>query len=254
MINALDLSFSYENEGAVTKVLEKINIDINKGEFVAVLGRNGSGKSTFAKLMNAILLPSGGKVYVCGTDSSEKDKTLEIRKNVGMVFQNPDNQLVATVVEEDVAFGPENLGIDPEEIRERIDWALGVVEMSEYKNAAPHHLSGGQKQRIAIAGILAMKPKCIVLDEPTAALDALAESKLYSDFDKLIGGKTAVYISHRLSSTQFCKHVAMFRDGRLEEYGTHDELMKRGGAYAEMFRIQAQYYVDDAGKEVPANV
>ncbi len=172
IIRAEALRFSYTSaEGVAPVVLDGVDLSIQEGTFVAVLGHNGSGKSTLAKHMNAILLPSGGKVYVDGIDTVDEDRLLDIRRTVGMVFQNPDNQIVANVVEEDVAFGPENLGVSSPEIRRRVDQDLQQVGMYEYRTHAPHLLSGGQKQRIAIAGIIAMEPTCIVLDEPTAMLD-----------------------------------------------------------------------------------
>ena len=172
-IKAENLNFWYSNEtnGNIKKVLKDINLEIKPGEFVAVLGHNGSGKSTLAKHMNAILLPMGGKMWVDGIDTADESRLFEIRQRVGMVFQNPDNQIVATIVEEDVAFAPENLGVPPEEIRRRVDYALKAVGMYEYREHAPHQLSGGQKQRVAIAGVIAMRPDVIVLDEPTAMLD-----------------------------------------------------------------------------------
>ena len=172
-IEAKSISFSYrvEDNQKPVNVFENLNVTIREGEMTAVLGHNGSGKSTFAKHLNAILLPSGGKVYVDGIDTADEQRLYDIRQKVGMVFQNPDNQIVATVVEEDVAFGLENIGVPPKEMRERVDRALMDVGIYEYKKHAPHRLSGGQKQRVAIAGIIAMRPKCIVLDEPTAMLD-----------------------------------------------------------------------------------
>ena len=174
IIQTKDLRFSYPAaEGVTPVVLDGVSLDIEEGTFVAVLGHNGSGKSTLAKHMNAILLPSGGAVYVDGIDTADENRLLELRRTVGMVFQNPDNQIVANVVEEDVAFAPENLGVPPSEIRQRVDDALKAVNMYGYREHAPHLLSGGQKQRVAIAGVIAMRPRCIVLDEPTAMLDPM---------------------------------------------------------------------------------
>ena len=198
IIKAENLSFSYESEGAEVKVFENLNIDIDEGEFVAVLGHNGSGKSTFAKHLNAILTPKSGRVTVCGIDTADESRLFELRKNVGMVFQNPDNQIVATVVEEDVAFGLENLGVPREEMRRRVDEALKVVRMYDYRTHAPHLLSGGQKQRVAIAGILAMEPRCIVLDEPTAMLDPIGRDEVMETVRRLNREKgiTIVLITH----------------------------------------------------------
>ena len=171
MIQTKDLCFEYQGEEQNTQVLKQMNLSIRKGEFIAVLGHNGSGKSTLAKHFNSILIPTSGTVYVEGIDTSQEELVFDVRQRVGMVFQNPDNQIVATLVEEDVAFAPENLGVPPEEIRSRVDYSLKAVGMYEYRNRAPHQLSGGQKQRVAIAGIIAMQPDCIVLDEATAMLD-----------------------------------------------------------------------------------
>ncbi len=198
MIKAENLSFSYQGDEGAVEVLKKLNIDIAGGEFVAILGHNGSGKSTFAKQLNAILTPSGGKVSVFGIDTSDDGSVFELRKNVGMVFQNPDNQIVATVVEEDVAFGLENLGVPREEMRRRVDEALKTVRMYDYRLHAPHLLSGGQKQRVAIAGILAMEPKCIVLDEPTAMLDPSGRAEVMETVRRLNREKgiTIIHITH----------------------------------------------------------
>ena len=197
MIEIKDLSYSYDSD-SLKMALNGVSAEIPQGQFVAVLGHNGSGKSTMAKHLNSILLPSGGKVYIDGMDTADENLLLEIRKRVGMVFQNPDNQIVATVVEEDVAFGPENLGIAPEEIRKRVDFALETVGMTEFKDAQPHNLSGGQKQRISIAGIIAMMPKYIVLDEPTAMLDPKGRAEVMKTIKKLNKeqGITVVLITH----------------------------------------------------------
>ena len=201
IINVEDVRFSYITaEGVAPIVLDGVTLDIEEGSFVAVLGHNGSGKSTLAKHMNAILLPTGGKVYVDGMDTADEDKLLDIRRTVGMVFQNPDNQIVANVVEEDVAFAPENLGVPPEEIRRRVDDALKAVGMYQYREHAPHLLSGGQKQRIAIAGVIAMEPRCIVLDEPTAMLDPIGRADVLRTIKTLNRerGVTVVLITHHV--------------------------------------------------------
>lgn len=171
MIKSENVTFKYERLEGVTEVLKGINLHIKDGEFVVLMGHNGSGKSTFAKLLNGILLPNSGSLYVAGMDTSDDANLWPIREKAGMIFQNPDNQIVATIVEEDVAFGPENLGVASEEIRDRVDRVLKIVDMDGYHKRPPHMLSGGQKQRIAIAGVLAMQPACIILDEPTAMLD-----------------------------------------------------------------------------------
>ena len=186
IIRTDELRFSYTTaEGVAPVVLDGVSLEIEEGSFVAVLGHNGSGKSTLAKHMNAILLPSGGAVYVDGIDTRDEARLLDIRRTVGMVFQNPDNQIVANVVEEDVAFAPENLGVPPAEIRQRVDEALKAVGMYEFREHAPHLLSGGQKQRVAIAGVIAMQPRCIVLDEPTAMLDPVGRREVMETVKRL---------------------------------------------------------------------
>ena len=218
IINVEDVRFSYITaEGVAPIVLDGVTLDIDEGSFVAVLGHNGSGKSTLAKHMNAILLPTGGKVYVDGMDTADEDKLLDIRRTVGMVFQNPDNQIVANVVEEDVAFAPENLGVPPEEIRRRVDKALKTVGMYEFREHAPHLLSGGQKQRVAIAGVLAMAPRCIVLDEPTAMLDPRGRREVMETIQKLNReyGITVVLITHYMDEAAQCDRVIVMDSGKV---------------------------------------
>lgn len=213
-----DLTFRYTTEeGVAPTVLDGVSLSIQPGEFVAVLGHNGSGKSTLAKHFNAILLPSGGKVYVDGMDTCDEDKLLDIRRRVGMVFQNPDNQIVASVVEEDVAFGPENLGVPSAEIRERVDAALAAVGMTEYARHAPHLLSGGQKQRVAIAGVLAMRPRCIVLDEPTAMLDPVGRKEVLDTVKRLNREQniTVVLITHHMDEAAQAGRVVVMHDGHI---------------------------------------
>ncbi len=218
-IHIRGLEFSYVNEleepPVVNKVLKGIDLDIEKGEFVAVLGHNGSGKSTLAKCINAINLPEKGEVVVDGLDTIQEDNLLPIRKRVGMVFQNPDNQIVATIVEEDVAFALENLGVEPSEIRRRVDEALQTVGMYEYRMHAPHKLSGGQKQRVAIAGILAMKPDCIVLDEPTAMLDPKGRNEVLKTIKMLNKeqGVTIVLITHYMEEAAQADRVVVIEGG-----------------------------------------
>ena len=212
------LTFRYTTEeGVAPTVLDGLTLSIQPGEFVAVLGHNGSGKSTLAKHFNAILLPSGGKVYVDGMDTCGEDKLLDIRRQVGMVFQNPDNQIVASVVEEDVAFGPENLGVPSAEIRERVDRALKAVRMTEYARHAPHLLSGGQKQRVAIAGVLAMRPRCIVLDEPTAMLDPVGRREVLDTIRYLNReqGITVVLITHHMDEAAQADRLIVMHDGHI---------------------------------------
>ncbi|MCI7095654.1 MAG: energy-coupling factor transporter ATPase [Clostridiales bacterium] len=224
MIRAEHLSFSYPgvDDTPGVRVFADLDFRVEEGSFVAVLGSNGCGKSTLAKHFNAILLPSGGKVYVCGYDTADEDKLIAIRRNVGMVFQNPDNQIVANVVEEDVAFGPENLGISSAEIRRRVDQALAQVGMSEYAQHAPHLLSGGQKQRIAIAGIIAMEPRCIVLDEPTAMLDPRGRREVMDTITKLNREKkiTVVLITHHMDEAAQAQRVVVMHQGGIAADGT----------------------------------
>ena len=238
ILETKDLRFSYaSDEGSAPIVLDGVNIAIEEGSFVAVLGHNGSGKSTLAKHMNAILLPSGGTVYVDGIDTADESKLLDIRRTVGMVFQNPDNQIVANVVEEDVAFAPENLGVPPEEIRQRVDDALKAVNMYEYREHAPHLLSGGQKQRIAIAGVIAMAPRCIVLDEPTAMLDPTGRADVLRTLKTLNRerGVTVILITHHMDeAAQADRLIVMAKgkvvaDGAPKEVFSHVEELKAVG-------------------------
>lgn len=223
IIQTQDLRFSYTTEeGVAPIILDGVNLNIETGSFVAILGHNGSGKSTLAKHMNAILLPSGGKVYVDGIDTVDEDKLIDIRRTVGMVFQNPDNQIVANVVEEDVAFAPENLGYPSKEIRERVDLALKLVGMSEYATHAPHLLSGGQKQRIAIAGVIAMRPRCLVLDEPTAMLDPVGRSEVMATIKDLNrrAGVTVVLITHHMDEAAQADRLVVMSKGKIVADGT----------------------------------
>ena len=225
------LAYSYpgvENTPGIA-VFKDMNFDVEEGSFVAVLGANGCGKSTLAKHFNAILLPSGGKVWVCGLDTADEEKLIPIRRNVGMVFQNPDNQIVANVVEEDVAFGPENLGISSPEIRHRVDKALKQVGMFEYREHAPHLLSGGQKQRVAIAGIFAMEPKCIVLDEPTAMLDPRGRREVMETILRLNREKgiTVVLITHHMDEAAQAQRVVVMSGGTIAADGTPQEVFSQ---------------------------
>ena len=210
-------------------VFEDMNLTVEQGGFVAVLGTNGCGKSTLAKHFNSILLPTGGKVYVCGIDTSNEERVMSVRRNVGMVFQNPDNQIVANVVEEDVAFGPENLGIASPEIRHRVDKALKQVGMYEYREHAPHLLSGGQKQRIAIAGVIAMEPKCIVLDEPTAMLDPRGRREVIETIGRLNREKgiTVVLITHHMDEAAKADRVVVLHKGQVAADGTPREVFSQ---------------------------
>jgi len=237
---AKQLWFHYTDEnGERTSpdILKDISLSIQKGDFVALLGHNGSGKSTFAKHMNAILLPSAGTMTVDGIDTQDEEQRFTLRSHVGMVFQNPDNQIVATIVEEDVAFGPENLGIPPEEIRKRVDDALKAVDMYEYRQHAPSQLSGGQKQRVAIAGIIAMRPDCIVLDEPTAMLDPSGRQEVMKTIQMLNRdfGITVVLITHYMEEAAQANRVIVMDDGKVvlddtpSEVFSHVEELKRLG-------------------------
>ena len=218
IIETQQLTFAYTGaEGVAPLVLDGVDLQIQDGSFVAVLGHNGCGKSTLAKHFNAILLPSGGKVYVDKMDTADEEETLDIRRTVGMVFQNPDNQIVASIVEEDVAFAPENLGVEPAEIRRRVDEALAAVGMSEYADHAPHLLSGGQKQRVAIAGVLAMRPRCIVLDEPTAMLDPIGREEVIRTIQKLNReqGVTVVLITHHMDEAAKADRLIVMDHGKV---------------------------------------
>lgn len=217
LIEIKNLAFRYGQDEEEPLVLKDIGLEIGSGEFVAVIGPNGSGKSTLAKHLNALLVPTRGAVLVDGMDTRLKEYTWSIRQRVGMVFQNPDNQIVATVVEEDVAFGPENLGIKAEEIRRRVDLALGEVRMGDYAKNAPHALSGGQKQRVAIAGVLAMKPRCIVLDEPTAMLDPVGRFEVLETVRRLCDeeGITIVYVTHFMEEASLADRVVVLSEGRI---------------------------------------
>ena len=229
IISAQDVRFSYVTaEGVAPIVLGGVSLDIEEGSFVAVLGHNGSGKSTLAKHMNAILLPTGGKVYVSGMDTNEDHLLLNIRRTVGMVFQNPDNQIVANVVEEDVAFAPENLGVPSDEIRRRVDDALKAVGMYEYREHAPHLLSGGQKQRIAIAGVIAMQPRCIVLDEPTAMLDPIGRADVLRTIKTLNRerGVTVVLITHHMDEAAQADRLVVMAKGKVIADGTPKEVFQ----------------------------
>lgn len=230
-ISVEHLSYSYPgvDDTPGTVVFQDMNLWVEEGSFVAVLGGNGCGKSTLAKHFNSILLPCGGKVFVCGMDTSDEELLIRIRRNVGMVFQNPDNQIVANVVEEDVAFGPENLGVASPVIRQRVDQALKQVGMEEYREHAPHLLSGGQKQRIAIAGVIAMEPKCIVLDEPTAMLDPQGRREVLETVQRLNREKgiTVVLITHHMDEAAKADRVVVLHQGIVKMDGTPKEVFSQ---------------------------
>ena len=262
ILQAQDLTFRYTTaEGVAPTVLDQVNLDIETGSFVAILGHNGSGKSTFAKHLNAILLPSGGKVYVDGMDTADDNLLLDIRRRVGMVFQNPDNQIVASVVEEDVAFGPENLGVPSAEIRRRVDEALRAVGMTEYAHHAPHLLSGGQKQRVAIAGVLAMRPKCIVLDEPTAMLDPVGRREVLDTICTLNRelGMTVVLITHHMDEAARAQRLVVMDNGHVVMDGPPGQVFQH---VVELRRLGLEvpdsvallYELRRAGLDVPLDV
>ncbi|WP_054739469.1 energy-coupling factor transporter ATPase [Cellulosilyticum ruminicola] len=234
LIEAKNIVFEYYNydengeKKDTIKALNHINLSIEEGEFVVILGHNGSGKSTFAKHLNAILTPKEGTLFVRGIDATKEENVWDVRKEIGMVFQNPDNQIVATIIEEDVAFGPENLGVEPAEIRKRVDEALETVGMSEYKRLSPNQLSGGQKQRIAIAGVIAMKPKCIVFDESTAMLDPIGRRQVMETMQKLNKeyGITIIHITHYMQEAILADRIVVIEKGEVLLQGTPKEVFK----------------------------
>ncbi len=229
-IEVKNVSFSYEEEQQENKtVLDNVSLSIEKGEFVAILGRNGSGKSTLAKLLNMILVPNEGQIYIDGiniTEDASDELMLKVRKKIGMVFQNPDNQIFATIVEEDVAFGPENLGVESAEIRRRVDEALATVDMSAYARHAPHKLSGGQKQRVAIAGVLAMDPECIIFDESTSMLDPHGRAEICAVMQKLNKerGKTIIHITHNMDEAELADRIIVLDDVGIRLEGSPREV------------------------------
>lgn len=239
-IRAENLTFEYSRQDASgaelkTKAIDGISFTIEKGSFTAIIGQNGSGKSTLAKNMNGLLIPTQGKIYVDGMDTSLEENLWPVRQRVGMVFQNPDNQIVSAIVEDDVAFGPENLGIEPEEIRRRVDGALESVEMNEYRKKAPHLLSGGQKQRIAIAGAIAMEPDCIVFDEPTAMLDPRGRQEVLKVIRRMNEkGITTILITHFMEEAASADKVIVMDSGSIVMEGTPKEIFKRGTELIEL--------------------
>ena len=262
MISATDVHFQYEyNDEPPLPVLSGVNLQVEKGSFIALLGHNGCGKSTLAKHFNAMLLPSGGTVYVKDMNTADEDLKYEIRRTVGMVLQNPDNQLVSTIVEEDVAFGPENLGVAPAEIRQRVDDALRAVGMYDYREHAPHKLSGGQKQRVAIAGIIAMQPECIVLDEPTAMLDPQGRREVLDTIRRLNRdmGITIVLITHYMDEAVKADRVVVMDKGRILMDGTPREVFSQVEALRAVELDVPQptelcYRLRQAGIPLPADV
>ena len=262
MIKTQDLAFTYPGteDQVNTRALRGVDVTIEHGSFVVILGHNGSGKSTLAKTFNAVLLPSGGKVYVEGMDTMDESLLLEIRRRVGMVFQNPDNQIVANVVEEDVAFAPENLGVPSAEIRKRVDDALEAVGMTQFVKHAPHLLSGGQKQRIAIAGVLAMKPECIVLDEATAMLDPIGRREVLAAVEKLNReqGITVVLITHHMNEAEHADRVIVMNDGLVVMDGKPREVFTRKKELEDIGlavpdTVSLLFSLREAGMDVPVD-
>ena len=225
IIDAQNVHYSYEEE--LSEAVRGVSLQVYKGEFLCILGHNGSGKSTLAKLLNGLFTPTAGSVTVCGMDTKDEDKQLDIRKSAGMVFQNPDNQLVATIVEEDVAFGPENLGVPQPELRNRVDDALAAVNMSEFARSSPHKLSGGQKQRIAIAGVLAMQPEIMIMDEPTAMLDPMGRREVINTVMRLNReqGITVVLITHFMEEAALADRLIIMHEGRINLEGTPRDVL-----------------------------
>ena len=258
IIEAKNVSFSYEDG---TEVLKNFNFEIEKGSFTALLGHNGSGKSSFARLSNGILLPNSGVLFVNGIDTKNEETIFEVRKSCGLVFQNPDNQIIASIIEDDVAFAPENLGIKPEEIRKRVDDALKSVDMYDYKDSSPQHLSGGQKQRVAIAGIVAMRPEIIVLDEPTAMLDPKGRSEVMKTVKKLNEeyGITVILITHNMEEAVLADRIFVMENGEIILSGTPKEVFSQYERLAETGLDVPQitslaYELNKAGLNIKSNI
>ncbi|MDD4565277.1 MAG: energy-coupling factor transporter ATPase [Eubacteriales bacterium] len=262
IISIEDLVFEYEREEKLEpiKALDNVNIKIKKGSFIAIIGSNGSGKSTLAKNINALLLPSSGAVYVKGFNTTDETKLWEIRQTAGMVFQNPDNQLVSSIVEDDVAFGPENLGVEPAEIRKRVDNSLCAVNMYEERKKAPHLLSGGQKQRIAIAGVIAMKPECIILDEPTAMLDPHGRYEVMEIIERLHNeGITVILITHFMEETTRAERVIIMDAGKVAIDGAPAAVFANAKKIKELgldvpFIVEIAERLRNRGIDIPKNI
>ena len=259
-IETLTFEYTRGEESDPVKAIDNISLEIERGSFTAIIGKNGSGKSTLAKNLNGLLLPTEGAVYVNGYDTRDDDNIWNVRQTAGMVFQNPDNQLVSAIVEDDVAFGPENLGVDPAEIRRRVDKALEDVNMGQYKKKAPHLLSGGQKQRIAIAGVVAMKPKCIIFDEPTAMLDPKGRGEIMSIIDELHKeGITVILITHFMDEAVRADRVIIMNEGRILLDGTprqvfrQEELIRSANLDVPLM-VEMGAKLRERGIDVPADI
>ena len=239
IIEVNNVSFEYITDENTLKAIDNLDLQVKEGEFVAIIGHNGSGKSTLSKNLNAILFPTEGNILINKMDTREEDKLWDIRQTAGMVFQNPDNQIVATVVEEDVAFGPENLGIEPNEIRKRVEESLKSVGMYELRDRQPHLLSGGQKQRVAIAGIIAMKPKCIIFDEATSSLDVQVEHEITDMLNTLKKSTTIIAIAHRLSTLKSCNKLVYLKEGKIIDTGTFEELGARHPDFENLVKLSS---------------
>lgn len=253
-----NVCYQYDEDDVAA--VDHVSLNVEKGSFVAVLGHNGSGKSTLAKLMNALYLPTEGRVLVCGLDTAQDEEVWHVRRHAGMVFQNPDNQLVSAIVEDDVAFGPENLGVEPQEIRRRVDKALADVNMGAFRGKAPHLLSGGQKQRIAIAGVVAMKPSCIIFDEPTAMLDPKGRGEIMAIIKELNGeGITVILITHFMEEAVNADRVIIMHEGEVFLDGTPSEVFARGEKVKSVnldvpLAVELAARLRQRGIEVPADI
>ncbi len=260
IISVQDIYFSYDESDEGQQVLKGLSLEIERGSFVAVVGPNGSGKSTFAKQLNALLLPQKGRVLAEGMDTADDALLWDIRRTVGMVFQNPDNQLVSAVVEDDVAFGPENIGVPSEEIRRRVDGALAAVGMTGFEKHAPHNLSGGQKQRIAIAGVLAMQPDVMVFDEPTAMLDPRGRGEIMKIIEELHdSGKTVILITHFMEEAARADRIVVLRDGRVDADGTPREIFSMSARLHDMklelpFAVELAKRLREDGLKLPEDI
>ena len=260
-LEADHLTFDYlKQDGGIVRAIDDISFRVEKGSFTAIIGQNGSGKSTLAKNINALLTPTSGRVLVDGLDTSDPANLWEVRRRVAMVFQNPDNQIVSAIVEDDIAFGPENLGVDPDEIRQRVTFALSSVEMEEYRNKAPHLLSGGQKQRIAIAGAVAMQPECIVFDEPTAMLDPKGRQEVLNVIERLNEqGITTILITHFMEEAARADHVIVMDNGVVKMDGSPEEIFRETGRLKELSLdvpapVKLAELLRERGIDLPENI